>query len=43
MTVLLAGVGRVKAREQLTEQFAELLLSIGRQMGPHRRRVVRQR
>jgi hypothetical protein len=42
MTGLLAGVGRVEPCEELTEQFAELLLSIGGQMRPDGWRVVRR-
>jgi hypothetical protein len=41
MTGLLASGGRVKPDEELAEQFAELLLAIRRQMGPHRRRARR--
>src|SRR5215207_5814229 len=41
MTGLLAGVGRVEPGEELTEQFAELLLAVGGKVGPHRRRAVR--
>jgi hypothetical protein len=39
MADLLAGVGRVESGEQLAEEFVELVLSLGRQMRPHRRRV----
>jgi len=35
----LAGIGRVES----DEEFVELLLSVGRQMRPHRRWVSRQR
>jgi len=42
MADLLAGVGLVESGEELTEEFVELLLSVGRQVGPHRRRVVRR-
>src|SRR5262249_41988879 len=38
---LLADVGRVQSGEELAEEFLELLLSVGRQMSPHRRRVGR--
>jgi len=41
MADLLAGVGRVESGEQLAEEFVELLLSVGRQVSPHRRRVGR--
>ena len=43
MAGLLAGVGRVEPGEELAEQVVELLLPVGRQMGPHRRRVGRRR
>jgi hypothetical protein len=43
MTGLLAGVGRVEPGEQLTEQVAQLLLSVGREVRPYRRRVARWR
>ena len=36
---LLADVGRVESGEKLAEELVELLLSVGRQMRPHRRRV----
>jgi hypothetical protein len=39
MTGLLVSGGRVKPDEELAEEFAELLLAIRRQMGPHRRRI----
>jgi len=41
MADLLADVGRVQSGEELAEEFVELLLSVGRQVGPHRRRVGR--
>jgi len=41
MTAPLADVGLVEPCEQLTEQLVELLLSIGGQTRPYRRRVVR--
>ena len=41
MTDLPARVGRVESGEELAEEFVELLLSVGRQMSPHRRRVGR--
>ena len=43
MAGLLAGVGRVEPGEELAEQVAELLLPVGRQVSPHRRRVGRRR
>jgi hypothetical protein len=42
MADLRAGVGRVKSGEELAEEFVELLLPVGRQMSPHRRRVGRR-
>src|SRR6476620_10220402 len=40
MTGLLAGVGRVEPGEELAEEVVELLLAVGRQVSPHRRRVA---
>src|SRR5262245_18780619 len=37
MADLLAGVGGVESGEELAEEFVELLLSVGRQVRPHRR------
>jgi len=42
MADLLAGAGRVQPGEELAEELVELLLSVGRQMRPHRRRVGRR-
>jgi hypothetical protein len=42
MADLRAGVGRVESGEELPEEFVELLLSVGRQVCPHRRRVDRR-
>jgi hypothetical protein len=39
MADLLADVGRVESSEQLAEEFVKLLLSVGRQLSPHRRRI----
>src|SRR5690242_20954150 len=39
MAGLPADVGRVESGEELAEEFVELLLPVGRQMSPHRRRV----
>jgi hypothetical protein len=39
MADLLADVGRVESGEQLAEELVKLLLSVGRQLSPHRRRI----
>jgi hypothetical protein len=41
MADLLADVGRVESGEKLAKELVELLLSVGRQMRPHRRWVER--
>ncbi|OWK39970.1 hypothetical protein [Fimbriiglobus ruber] len=42
MTALLATSRDVAPGEQLAEEFVELLLAIGGEMGPYRRRAVRR-
>jgi hypothetical protein len=42
MAGLLAASGRVEPGEELAEQVVELLLAVGRQMRPHRWRLVRR-
>jgi len=41
MADLLAYDGRVESGEELAEEFVELLLSVGRQVSPHRRGIGR--
>jgi hypothetical protein len=42
MADLLAYDGRVESGEELAEKFVELLLSVGRQLSPHRWRAARR-